>query len=135
MDYGNIAANGWEETNSLLGGESTIQESTESVNDLRKAMTVGAIQPAGEDLAPGVEGTLPSLSTAKKPYTLNRKPDSVPTHAAHMSQPTSQKDRGIEGQCTRSCLFFKSMALGTAILGFLETTTLCVKYSRKFHQD
>lgn len=87
----------------------------ESVNDLRKEMTMGGIQPAGGDLAPGVEGTLPPLCTAKTPCTLNRKPKCVPIHTVHMSQPTSQKDRRVEDQWTRSGLSLNSMTLRTVI--------------------
>lgn len=61
-------------------------------------MTVGRMLPVGGDLAPVPEGTLPSF-----PYLLPRLPThltgnlSVPTHVVHMSQPTSQKDKRVEG--------------------------------------
>ena len=89
----------WEKEH--CAGEHTI----ETASGLRKAMTVGGILLTGGDLAPVPEGTLPSF-----PYLLPRLPThltgnlSAPTHAVHMSQPTSQKDRRVESQQTRSGL-------------------------------
>lgn len=82
--------------NSLIicweGEHSAGQHAIEAVSGLRKAMTVGGMLPIGGDLAPVLEGTLPSF-----PCLLPRLPThftgtpSVPTHAVHMSQPTSRK--------------------------------------------
>lgn len=116
------------------GEHSAGQHAIETVSGLWKAMTVGGMLPIGGDLAPVLEGTLPSFSylLPRLPTHLTGNP-SVSTHAVHMRQPTSQKDRKVEGQWTRSGLSLNSVTLRTVIVSFLEITSLCVKYLRKFH--
>lgn len=73
-----------------------------------------------------------SLSATKAPYTLDWKPECANTCGPHESAYLTERQKS-RGPWRRSGLSLNSMTLRTVIISFLEITTLCVKYLRKFH--